>query len=74
MVTIALISKTLRLSSFDTVDCNRPPVDKTRYTGYYISCIPQSSFDEAKPFVLMPLVADEALAVQGEENGLQPMK
>ena len=55
--------------SFDTVNCNRPPVDKTRYTGYYISCIPQSSFDEAKPFVLMPLVADEALAVQGEENG-----
>ena len=52
--------------SFGSVHCNRPAfVDN----DYYVSCIPESNFDDSKSFFLMPLVANEALAVQGQQNG-----
>ena len=50
--------------SFDQVHCNRPI-----FTDYYVSCNPDHFFDDSKSFFLMPLVANEALAVQGEESG-----
>ena len=52
--------------SFGQVHCSRPGVTDN---DYYISCIPEHFFDEANSFFLMPLVADEGLAAQGEESG-----
>ena len=52
--------------SFGQVDCNRPAkID----TEWYITCIPKHYFEPSQQFYLMPLVASEALAIQGESSG-----